>query len=181
MCAITGRHDCTRRLCVWPVPEIHPPRPALRVRGAQLKWYHVAPADQPVTEEIEALARTYLTVEGDADRLTFDGDIGFVVLHRCGESFYFLLVSTWRGSNELWESVYAKRARRLAISACGRVRVAMCPRSAYGNWVRCGTNNRRGFASCNRPVTTPRSPSSWLTNSPDRWVDQDFFHGEWLS
>lgn len=89
-------------------PKFIQPRAAQRVRGAQLKWYHVAPADQPVPEEIDALARTYLAAEGDADRLTFDGDIGFVVLHRCGESFYFLLVSTWRGSNELWESVYAK-------------------------------------------------------------------------
>ena len=89
-------------------PKFIQPRPALRMRGAQLKWYQVAPADQPVPDEIESLARTYLAAEGDADRLTFDGDIGFAVLHRCGETFYFLLVSTWRGSNELWESVYAK-------------------------------------------------------------------------
>ncbi|MGB2913712.1 MAG: hypothetical protein WBB81_09160, partial [Pyrinomonadaceae bacterium] len=30
-------------------------------------------------------------------------------LHRCGEAFYFLLVSTWKNGNELWESVYAKQ------------------------------------------------------------------------
>ena len=35
-------------------------------------------------------------------------DLGFVLLHRCGESFYFLLVSTWRNDNELWETVWAK-------------------------------------------------------------------------
>ena len=34
--------------------------------------------------------------------------LGFVVLHRCGESFYFLLVSTWQNDNELWETVWAK-------------------------------------------------------------------------
>jgi hypothetical protein len=28
-----------------------------------------------------------------------------VILHRCGEDFYFLLVSSWRGNNELWETV----------------------------------------------------------------------------
>ena len=61
----------------------------------------------------EEQAAEGFSIEGQADRLTFDSaadlnDLGFVVLHRCGESFYFLLVSTWRGSNELWESVYAK-------------------------------------------------------------------------
>src|SRR3546814_4391337 len=30
----------------------------------------------------------------------------FVILHRCGADFYFLLVSVWRGSNELWEAVW---------------------------------------------------------------------------
>jgi hypothetical protein len=89
-------------------PKLIQPRPPVEVKGARLKWYDVAPTDQPVPAEIEAMARTYLIREGEADRLTFDGDLGFVVLHRCGESFYFLLVSTWRGSNELWESVYAK-------------------------------------------------------------------------
>ena len=36
------------------------------------------------------------------------GELGFVILHRCGESFYFLLVCTWRNENELWETVWAK-------------------------------------------------------------------------
>ncbi len=31
-----------------------------------------------------------------------------MILHRCGDAFYFLLVSTWRNENELWELVYAK-------------------------------------------------------------------------
>ncbi|MEQ1873799.1 MAG: hypothetical protein ABL953_08740 [Ilumatobacteraceae bacterium] len=89
-------------------PKLIQPGLALQVKGARLKWYDVAPADQSVPAEIEAMARRYLTAEGEADRLTFEGDTGFAILHRCGESFYFLLVSTWRGSNELWESVYAK-------------------------------------------------------------------------
>ena len=94
-------------------PKLIQPGAALEVKGARLKWYEVAPPDQPVPIEIHTMARAYLDAEGQADRLTFDSaadlnDLGFVVLHRCGESFYFLLVSTWRGSNELWESVYAK-------------------------------------------------------------------------
>ena len=34
--------------------------------------------------------------------------LGFVVLHRCGNDFYFLIVCTWRGSNEVWETVFYK-------------------------------------------------------------------------
>jgi hypothetical protein len=40
--------------------------------------------------------------------LELGGDFGFVILHRCGEDFYFLLVSTWQNENELWETVWAK-------------------------------------------------------------------------
>ena len=31
-----------------------------------------------------------------------------MILHRCGESFYFLIVATWRNDNEVWETVWAK-------------------------------------------------------------------------
>ena len=31
-----------------------------------------------------------------------------MILHRCGKSFYFLIVSTWRNDNELWDTVWAK-------------------------------------------------------------------------
>ena len=55
---------------------------------SQLKWNNVAPLDAPVPEEIEKLARDYLKVVRVAC------DLGFAVLHRCGGSFYFLLVST---------------------------------------------------------------------------------------
>ena len=36
------------------------------------------------------------------------GGLGFAILHRCGDAFYFLLLSTWKGDNELWETVWAK-------------------------------------------------------------------------
>ena len=29
-------------------------------------------------------------------------------LHRCGKDFYFLIVCTWRNSNELWQTVFYK-------------------------------------------------------------------------
>ena len=68
--------------------------------AVQVEQYRSARCFGP--NEIEKLARDYLK------DVRVSGDLGFVILHRCGEAFYFLLVSTWRNENELWESVYAK-------------------------------------------------------------------------
>jgi DNA-binding transcriptional ArsR family regulator len=76
--------------------------------GTKLKWYDLAPVDQPVPEEIADLARAFLEREASEGKLDPLGELGFVILHRCGESFYFLLVNTWKNENELWETVYAK-------------------------------------------------------------------------
>jgi hypothetical protein len=73
-----------------------------------LKWYDIAPADAPVPEEIHELARSGLSDGLVSGQLALEGDLGFVILHRCGESFYFLIFSTWRNENELWETVWAK-------------------------------------------------------------------------
>ncbi|MBS0659455.1 MAG: hypothetical protein JSR82_14535 [Verrucomicrobia bacterium] len=82
------------------------PGPLLRLPQACLKWYDLAPAEAPVPGEIQAQARAFLTRPEIAD--AWAGDLGFVVLHRCGGGdFYFLLPCTWRNENELWESVFA--------------------------------------------------------------------------
>ena len=31
-----------------------------------------------------------------------------MIFHLCGESFYFLIVLTWRNQNEMWESLYGQ-------------------------------------------------------------------------
>ena len=67
------------------------PRPTIRCRA-----------------EIHELARSCANDGLVSGQLAFDGDLGFVILHRCGESFYFLIFSTWRNENELWETVWAK-------------------------------------------------------------------------
>lgn len=82
--------------CVTPGEAIEPP-------GAVLKWYAVFQDNRPVPDEITQLARSYLM----ANPLEARG-LGFVILHRCGKEFYFLIVSTWRGSNEIWETVFYK-------------------------------------------------------------------------
>jgi hypothetical protein len=90
-------------------PKHVTPQARLDLEDVRLKWYDLARAEAPVPDEIRRLARDFLTAEADAGRLGLDGELGFVVLHRCGEDFYFLIVCTWRGNNEMWESVYFKQ------------------------------------------------------------------------
>jgi hypothetical protein len=80
------------------------PGETIAAGGAALKWYEIAPASTPVPPRIRELARQAL----DEAELDLDGELGFVILHRCGKSFYFLIISTWRNDNELWETVWAK-------------------------------------------------------------------------
>ena len=84
------------------------PGEAISLPTAILKWYDLARSETPVEAEVRDLARRFLQRESEAGRLDLGGDLGFVILHRCGAEFYFLLVSTWRNENELWESVFAK-------------------------------------------------------------------------
>jgi hypothetical protein len=84
-------------------PKEMTPGAAMETNGALLKWYALAPQDRQVPPEIDRLARNYL----EKTRLEAAG-FGFVILHRCGNDFYFLIVSTWRGNNEVWETVFYK-------------------------------------------------------------------------
>jgi hypothetical protein len=84
------------------------PGPSLALGDSALKWYDIAPAEAPVPPGIRELARGGLREASKSGALALSEDIGFVILHRCGQSFYFLLVMTWRNDNELWETVWAK-------------------------------------------------------------------------
>lgn len=75
---------------------------------ALLKWYEIAPADAPVEPSVSDLARLGLADAARLGELRLGGTLGFVILHRCGEDFHFLLVCTWQNENELWETVWAK-------------------------------------------------------------------------
>jgi len=90
------------------VSKLIRPQPGLTLGSTVLKWYDIAPSDAPVPLAIRALARRNLRDASKRGALELSGDVGFVILHRCGESFYFLLVATWRNDNELWETVWAK-------------------------------------------------------------------------
>src|SRR5436190_4414384 len=89
-------------------PKLVTPQATFHLPRAHFKWYDLARADAPVPAEIQRLARDFLSVEANAGQLGLDNELGFVILHRCNNDFYFLLVSTWRSSNELWESIYYK-------------------------------------------------------------------------
>jgi len=90
------------------VAKLVRPGSILFLEDAILKWYEIAPADAPVPVGIRERAYDALCGGARSGELELSGDLGFVILHRCGESFYFLLVSTWRNDNELWETVWAK-------------------------------------------------------------------------
>jgi hypothetical protein len=81
----------------------------IETSGVALKWYAVHPEDRPVPDEISELARSYLRKTPLEAR-----GLGFVILHRCGNDFYFLIVCTWRGSNEVWETVFYKDGEAMA-------------------------------------------------------------------
>ena len=86
------------------------PDKSIALGSSELKWYDLAPNDAPVPAEIKSLARGFLVDEYTLANLSELGDLGFVILHRCGADFYFLLVQSWRNENELWETVYAKKS-----------------------------------------------------------------------
>ena len=85
------------------VPKWVTPGHLLERPTAILKWYDLHPKDKPVPDAISRLARAKLLSEPLEAR-----GLGFVILHRCGKDFYFLIVCTWRESNELWQTVLYK-------------------------------------------------------------------------
>jgi hypothetical protein len=88
------------------VPKGVHPAPPVEAGGAVLKWYDIAEGERPVARAVKGLARS--AVDAVAAEQSLAGELGFVILHRCGESFYFLIVSTWRNENEAWTTVLAK-------------------------------------------------------------------------
>lgn len=90
------------------VAKLATPQPSITLGKTVLKWYDIAPEDAPVPLAVRALARHCLRAAAKTGSLGLGDGLGFAILHRCGESFYFLLLSTWRNENELWETVWAK-------------------------------------------------------------------------
>lgn len=83
------------------------PREDLSLPNAYLKWYDIYPVETAISPEQAAECRAFVTAE--AKRLNLKDELGFVLLHRAG-AFLLLMMITWRNTNELFESVYAKEA-----------------------------------------------------------------------
>src|SRR5437660_8391772 len=85
-------------------PKCVTPEDPIEGSNLFLKWYWLAPEDRQVPDQIDRLARKFLTRQTNLEAK----GLGFVILHRCGEDFYFLIVNTWRGNNEVWETLFYK-------------------------------------------------------------------------
>lgn len=80
-------------------------RDIVTISDVPLKWYDIGAADEPVLDDVRVLAIDYLKRE----QPNIGGDLGFVILHRCGDgAFYFLLVQSWLGNNEVWKTTFYK-------------------------------------------------------------------------
>lgn len=93
---LNGVPDAYRHYAKQAVPMV-----PLEAGGAVLKFYRLEKPGEPVPPALAGKAREWL----DERRLFEAGDCGFVILHRCGADFHFLLATVWRGANEAWEAV----------------------------------------------------------------------------
>jgi hypothetical protein len=84
------------------------PAEALQTPTVYLKWYLIEPAHLPITQHDELQAKNHLLEELQTQKLALNNEVGFVVQHRAGD-WMILYVCTWRGNNELWETLYHRR------------------------------------------------------------------------
>ncbi|HLW02534.1 MAG TPA: hypothetical protein VKT82_28030 [Ktedonobacterales bacterium] len=81
------------------------PEQDLSLPRVYLKWYNICRPDVVISEGQLAESRAFVAAE--AERLRLNDELGFVLLHHCG-LVLLLMINTWRNTNEIWESAYAK-------------------------------------------------------------------------
>jgi hypothetical protein len=81
----------------------------LSVPGACFKWYNLFPPGTEITQEHVEESREFIKSEAIAGRLKIESELGFVILHMAGD-YLLLLLTTWRNINEMWQSIYLKKA-----------------------------------------------------------------------
>ncbi len=72
----------------------------------RLKWYDIARGKKPIEQPIRDMAKDFLSRQTATIGVPSAQELGFVLLHRCGQGFYFLGLCTWRENNELWKTVF---------------------------------------------------------------------------
>lgn len=90
--------------------KISPGKP-LNLSCACLKWYDIYALDSIISGKQVLETREFLESEDKAGKLKLESELGFVILHRAG-AYLLLLLTTWRKTNELWESIYLKKAEQ---------------------------------------------------------------------
>ena len=73
-----------------------------------MKWYNLHPANTEITEAQVHETKAFIKSETETGSLKFESELGFVILHRAGD-YLLLLITTWRNTNEMWESIYFKK------------------------------------------------------------------------
>ena len=79
------------------------PKGIFTLGKTRFKWYDLA--EDPSVISPRDIDNAKICIENADENFQNKEDLGFVIMHRCGES-YLLLVCTWRSENELWQSVY---------------------------------------------------------------------------
>ena len=74
--------------------------------NSRLKWYDITRGGKPIEPAIRDLARDFLSRQRSLVGIPSAQELGFVLLHRCGQGFYFLGLCTWRQNNELWKTLF---------------------------------------------------------------------------
>ena len=107
---ITPDRPTTAPVDQVPLDYVH--RPKLAVAGdllevglTRLKWYEIRPGTSDPDAASEERSRAFVGAEIESGRLGLGSELGFVIRHHC-DTVVFVIVSTWRGANELWETVY---------------------------------------------------------------------------
>jgi hypothetical protein len=92
-------------------PKLITPADPLVMPGAHLKWYDIRRETQSFVDGIDADSREFIRQQAASGGLPLSDDLGFVINHLSGDHVYLLLVFTWRGNNEMWESAYYRDVR----------------------------------------------------------------------
>nr|WP_315026605.1 hypothetical protein [uncultured Chryseobacterium sp.] len=88
------------------------PKGVFSVGKTRFKWYDLA--EDPARVSTQDINHAKICIESAQESFQDIDDLGFVIMHRCGEN-YLLLVCTWRNENELWESVYHDSSGKFEI------------------------------------------------------------------
>ena len=85
------------------------PGSQLNLSTASFKWYNLYPHDSYITSEQVSETKEFIEDEVKSGKLKFENELGFVILHRAGNNL-LLLITSWRNTNEIWETIYFKEA-----------------------------------------------------------------------